>query len=70
VDAFLTWDFRLGSRIIVGWKNWLGDEYGVNGSKYANYLNNFGKTFDVSHGNEFTVKLIYFLDYNQLTGRK
>jgi hypothetical protein len=70
VDAFLTWDFRLGSRIIVGWKNWLGDEYGVNGSKYANYLNNLGKTFDVSHGNEFTVKLIYFLDYNQLTGRK
>ena len=26
LDAFLTWDFRLGSRFIVGYKNWLGEE--------------------------------------------
>jgi hypothetical protein len=26
VDAFLTWDFRLGSKLILGYKNWLGDE--------------------------------------------
>ncbi|HEU4471739.1 MAG TPA: DUF5916 domain-containing protein [Flavisolibacter sp.] len=66
LDAFLTWDFRLGSRVIVGWKNWLGDSFGVDGSKYSSYLRNLGQTLAISHGNELTVKLIYFLDYNQL----
>ena len=66
LDAFFTWDFRLGSRVIVGWKNWLGNSFAVDGSRYQNYLKNFEKIFDISHGNELTVKLIYFLDYNQL----
>jgi hypothetical protein len=64
VDAFMTWDFRLGSRIIVGYKNWLGDPYGV--MTQPSYLDNLKKIFSTSHGNELTVKLIYFLDYNQL----
>jgi len=70
LDAFLTWDFRLGSRLIMGWKNWLGDEYGVNGMNYKSYFQNFGRTFDASHGNEFTLRFIYFLDYNQLKSKK
>lgn len=70
VDAFLTWDFRLGSRLIVGWKNWLGDFYGVDGNKYTRYINNLENTLRVSHGNEFTLKLIYFLDYHQLKKKK
>jgi hypothetical protein len=64
VDAFLTWDFRLGSRVIVGYKNWLGDPYAVGSG--PGYLHNLKNTFRTSHGNELTVKLIYFLDYNQL----
>ncbi|MFL5771547.1 MAG: DUF5916 domain-containing protein [Flavisolibacter sp.] len=66
LDAFLTWDFRLGSRVILGWKNWLGDSYAINGDEYPAYLRNFAKALGVSHGNEITVKFIYFLDYNQL----
>lgn len=66
LDAFLTWDFRLGSRVIFGWKNWLGDSFAVPGDVYGNYIRNLGKTFGVPHGNELTLKLIYFLDYNQL----
>ena len=66
VDAFFTWDFRLGSRLILGWKNWLGDEYGVNGWNNPNYLKNLGSSLQVSHGNEVTLRFIYFLDYNQL----
>jgi len=66
LDAFFTWDFRLGSRLIVGWKNWLGDEEFVDGAKYPKYLKNFAQTFNLRHGNELTVKFIYFLDYNQL----
>jgi len=70
MDAFFTWDFRLGSRLILGWKNWLGDENSVNGTSYKYYLGNFGKTFAASHGNEFTLRLVYFIDYNQLKRRR
>ena len=70
VDAFFTWDFKLGSRVIFGWKNWLGDEWGVDGLQYKDYGNNFRKTFDIPHGNELTLRLIYFLDYNQIKKKK
>ena len=67
VDAFLTWDFRLGSRLILGYKNWLGNEENIQFNSGQNsYLRNLGKTFDLRHGNEVTVRFIYFLDYNQL----
>lgn len=67
VDAFLTWDFRLGSRLILGYKNWLGnDEKVLFTTGQNNYWRNLGKTFDLRHGNEMTIRFIYFLDYNQL----
>ncbi|MEI2738706.1 MAG: DUF5916 domain-containing protein [Chitinophagaceae bacterium] len=67
LDAFLTWDFRLGSRLIVGYKNWLGDqEYVALSSGKNSYLHNLGEVFDLRHGNELTVRFVYFLDYNQL----
>lgn len=70
VDAFLTWDFRLGSRLILGYKNWLGDDEVVKLSGRNSYMRNLGKSFDLLHGNEFTVKFIYFLDYNQLRKKR
>lgn len=70
LDAFVTWDFRLGSRLILGYKNWLGDDEIVNITGKNNYLNNLGKIFDLRHGNEMTVKFIYFLDYNQLRKKR
>lgn len=70
LDAFFTWDFRLGSRVILGWKNWLGNEYGIDGMTHKTYLGNFGKSFNASHGNEFTLRFIYFLDYNQLRKKR
>ena len=71
VDAFFTWDFRLGSRIVVGWKNWLGDDYQfMSGIPDPKYLRNFTNTFDLPHGNELTIRFIYFLDYNQLRKKK
>lgn len=70
LDAFLTWDFRLGSRLIIGYKNWLGDEEVVSINGKNNYLRNLRNTFDLRHGNEFTVRFIYFLDYNQLRRKR
>ncbi|HYF31409.1 MAG TPA: DUF5916 domain-containing protein [Chitinophagaceae bacterium] len=68
LDVFYTWDFRLGSRIIIGWKNWLGRdfEYLVDGRANKYYGRNFTQVFDNPHGNEFTVRFIYYLDYLQL----
>ncbi len=66
LDAFLTWDFRLGSSLVVGYKNWLGDDEQVLVVGKNNYLHNLGEVFDLRHGNELTVRFIYFLDYNQL----
>lgn len=70
LDAFLTWDFRLGSRLIVGYKNWLGDEEIVVPNGKNNYMRNLSGVFDLRHGNELTIRFIYFLDYNQLRRKR
>lgn len=61
LDAFLTWDFRLGSRLILGYKNWLGEDEYVTPTGKNTYLQNLGDVFDLRHGNEFTLRFIYFL---------
>jgi hypothetical protein len=65
-DAFFTWDFRYGSRLIVGYKNWLGEDETINGNRHKYYFSNLNQTFNLNHGNEVTIRFIYFLDYNQL----
>jgi hypothetical protein len=68
LDVFYTWDFRLGSRLIIGWKNWLGKDFEdyINGNTYKNYTRNARQLFSTPHGNEFTIRFIYFLNYQQL----
>lgn len=72
LDVFYTWDFRLGSRLIIGWKNWLGTdyEYAISSKSFKDYTNNASKLFSTPHGNEFTIRFIYFLNYQQLVGNK
>jgi len=70
LDAFVTWDFRLGSRLIVGYKNWLGEDEVVGLTGKNNYVRNLGKIFDLRHGNELTVRFVYFLDYNQFRKKR
>lgn len=70
IDAFVTWDFRLGSRLIFGWKNWIDDYFAIDPS-YRRYTQNLHRSMShISHGNELTLKLIYFLNYNQLRRKK
>jgi hypothetical protein len=67
MDVFYTWDFRLGSRIILAWKNSLGPDYEdyINRSIYKTYFNNASRVLQVPHANEITLRFIYFLDYQQ-----
>ncbi|WP_460566378.1 DUF5916 domain-containing protein [Flaviaesturariibacter terrae] len=69
LDAFYTWDFRPGSRIILGWKNAVPETFSIDGAQYGNYKRNLTRTFDLAHTNEFSLRVIYFLDYNQLRKR-
>ncbi len=63
VDAFLTWDYRLGSRLIVGYKSWLGESENLPVSTSRKpYFSNLIDSFTLPHGQELTVRLIYFLD--------
>lgn len=66
LDMFYTWDFNYGSRLIIGWKNWLGNDVQLNGVTYNNYAKNFARVLQEPHGNELTVRLIWFIDYNKL----
>ena len=68
LDAFFTWDFRLGSRIIFAWKNSLGPDYEdfVKGNEFKSYTRNARRIMQIPHGNEFTIRFIYFLDYQHL----
>lgn len=70
VDAFLTWDYRLGSRLIVGYKNWLTewDRLPLSSAKRP-YFDNLIGSFDLRHGHELSVRLIYFLDAERFRRR-
>ena len=63
VDMFYTWDFLLGSRITLGWKNALGGNVDIDAYTNRTYGRNFGKVIDNPHSNEVTLKIVYFLDY-------
>ena len=66
LDMFYTWDFLLGSRLTVSWKNALGGNVSIDPYTNLTYFKNFGKVLDNPHSNEVTVKVVYFLDYLKL----
>ncbi|MFM7672261.1 MAG: DUF5916 domain-containing protein [Bacteroidota bacterium] len=70
VDAFLTWDYWLGSRLIVGYKNWLSglDRLPISTSKHP-YYSNLSGSFDLRHGHEVSARFIYFLDAQRFRKR-
>ena len=70
VDMFFTWDFLLGSRLTIAWKNALGNNVFIDPYRNASYGKNFGKAVDNPHSNEITVKIVYFLDYLKLKRRR
>lgn len=70
VDMFYTWDFLLGSRLTVAWKNALGSNVTIDPYSNMTYFKNLGKVIDNPHSNEITVKIVYYLDYLKLRRRK
>ena len=70
IDMFFTWDFLLGSRLTIAWKNALGNNVTIDPYSNLSYFKNFGRSVDNPHSNEVTVKVVYFLDYLKFKKRK
>ena len=70
VDMFFTWDFLLGSRLTIAWKNALGTFVSIDPYTNRTYFKNFGQVVDNPHSNELTVKVVYFIDYLKLKKTK
>ena len=66
VDMFFTWDFLLGSRLTIAWKNALGSNVTIDPYTNMKYFKTLGKVIDNPHSNEITVKIVYYLDYLKL----
>jgi hypothetical protein len=69
LDVFYTWDFMYGSRLIIGWKNWMPLDYSIDGSRFQSYSKNLREVLTTQQGKELTARLIYFLDYQKLKKR-
>ena len=72
INALFTWEFAPGSFINIAWKNNAQDFFTrpLGGTSGDNYFQNFDHTVSVPQNNNFSVKVIYFLDYLQIKNRK
>jgi len=70
LDLFYTWDFMYGSRLIVGWKNWMPLDRSIDGMRFSKYGQNLVEVFRMPQGRELTARLIYFLDSQKLKRKK
>ncbi len=62
-DLIFRWRFAPGSDIVAVYKTQIGD---LQNNLQDNYFDNFSSMWQQDHGDSFNLKLIYFIDYNQL----
>ena len=65
IDMTYTWQFALGSFITFNWK-----DFGSYDALESNYFDNFKRTIQAPQNNNFSIKIIYFLDYLNLVKKK
>lgn len=67
IDMTYTWQFAPGSFLNIVWKNSITDfAYQIE----KDYFKNFSNTIDANQNNNLSLKVIYFLDYQQLKHHK
>lgn len=62
VDLNFTWEFSPGSELIALYRNQIGNN---NRESHLNFFENLDNLFKQEQLNSFSVKLVYFLDYNK-----
>jgi hypothetical protein len=72
INALFTWEFAPGSFVNIAWKNNAQDFFTrpFGGTGGDNYFQNFNHTMSAPQNNNFSMKVIYFLDYLQIKHRK
>ena len=60
IDCIYTWQFAPGSEMIVVWKNAISNS---TTEIPDNYIQNFGETLQNPQANNFSIKLLYYVDY-------
>ena len=66
VDAYYTWDFKPGSRLIIAYKSAIGPDASVDGTEYKTYMQNLAQSLSIPHSNQLSAKFVYFIDWNRL----
>ena len=66
VDMVFSWIFAPGSSFNFVWKNDITSE---TNNVSGNYFNNFDDTFREPQLNNISLKVLYYIDYQRLTGR-
>jgi hypothetical protein len=67
IDMVYTWQFAPGSFVNLIWKNNISKfEKGMESIREEDYFSNFSKTFRTPQTNDLTLKVIYFLDYQDI----
>ena len=67
VDLVFRWIFAPGSELSIAWKNSILDS---KSDVTQNYLENIGNTWKSDQTNSFSVKVLYYIDYNNLRRKK
>ncbi len=63
IDLLFYWEFAPGSSLNVAYKNYISDEKNI---VNPSYFDNFGKIFAEKQLNSLSVKVIYYLDYQNI----
>ena len=67
VDLVFRWIFAPGSELTIAWKNSILDS---RNKVMENYFDNLSKTWKSDQTNSFSVKILYYIDYNNLRKKK
>jgi hypothetical protein len=67
IDLVFRWIFAPGSELTIAWKNSILDS---RTEVTENYLENISKTWKSDQTNSFSVKVLYYIDYNNLRRKK
>lgn len=63
VDMVYVWQFTPGSELSIAWKN---SAFSNNGLATQNYFNNLNNTINQPQNNNFSLKVLYYIDYQDL----
>ncbi|HKJ43118.1 MAG TPA: DUF5916 domain-containing protein, partial [Sunxiuqinia sp.] len=67
IDLIFRWIFAPGSELSLAWKNSIYDNQD---QVTHNYWHNLKNTWNSGQTNSFSLKILYYIDYNNLLGKK